>query len=240
MYSIAAWYKVLELLDRYQGYNEWSHRHKYPTMFLMGYHLVHRCDCSSHFKVDQPHGSRQFPFVIMTKTKWSKNVRSMQQCPDQVILASSRWKNCLILRLAVYLDGWPQQHPHSKFMFTDNNDDKLGPRNINLQFRNRLQTVAWNHPEFVALANEEALDKRGIGTHSNCKWAATCVSRLGCSDVMIQYHGRWVEDQTKHVINKFYISADHQYEDAYVASCLCDQGAIKYELRVDATMAGKR
>ena len=73
-YSSEEWYKVLELLDRYQGYDEWSHRHKYPTMFLMGYHLVHRCDCSSHFKVDQPHGSRQFPFTIMTKTKWSKNV----------------------------------------------------------------------------------------------------------------------------------------------------------------------
>ena len=44
-----------------------------------------------------------------------------------------------------------------------------------------------------------------------------------------------MEDQTKHVINKSYIGADHQYEDAYVASSLCDGGAIKYELRPDAT-----
>ena len=42
-YSSEEWYKVLELLDRFQGYDEWSHWHKYPTMFLMGYHLVHRC-----------------------------------------------------------------------------------------------------------------------------------------------------------------------------------------------------
>ena len=166
-YSKDEWYKVLELLDRHEGYDEWSHRHKYPTMFLMGYHLAHRCDCSSHFKVDQPHGSRLFPFTIMTKTKWSKNVRNAQQCPDQIILASNRWDNCLILRLAVYLDGWLRQHPNVKFMFTTNDDDHAGPHNINAQFRNRLNAVAWKHPEFVALKDEESLDKRGIGTHSN-------------------------------------------------------------------------
>ena len=71
-----------------------------------------------------------------------------------------------------------------------------------------------------------------IGTHSNCKRTATHASRLGCSAVTICYQGRWAEDQKKHVVDKSYISTDHQYEDAYVASFLCGRGAIKYELKL--------
>jgi hypothetical protein len=104
-YSNAEFYKVLELFRRFRGPDRWSHNNKYAMMTIWSYHLAHRLDDSCHFHVLAPHGCHDFPFAIKTKTKWSKNVRNAQQCPDQIILGASEWRMCPLIWLAVYMNG---------------------------------------------------------------------------------------------------------------------------------------
>ena len=92
-YREAEFMKVLELFCEQQDFD---HQMKCPLM-------MHRLDDTCHFHVNAPHGNINFPFILKMKTKWSKNVRTMKHCPDQILLASDDWKTCVILWLAIYL-----------------------------------------------------------------------------------------------------------------------------------------
>jgi hypothetical protein len=157
-YSSAEFMKTLEL---FRTQHDFNHRIKYPFMTLWAYHLIHRLDDTCHFKVDAPHGDDEFPFTLRTKTRWSKNMKTMQQCPDQMILASADWRMCVIMWMAIYLETWLKMHPAVKFMFTNNADDAKGPSNINTQNGNRVKKVCWEAQEFIDLFDEtgEAAEK---------------------------------------------------------------------------------
>jgi hypothetical protein len=114
-YNTLALAKKLEILRSQNDFD------KYPTMMLWSAHLIHRLDDTCHFKVVAPHGNIDFPFTIKTKTKWSKNVTTVGQCPDQIILAAVDWKRCTILWIAIYLEQWLARFPMATLLFTDNN-----------------------------------------------------------------------------------------------------------------------
>jgi len=224
-YRQAEWDKVLEMLRRDDDFET---RWKFTTMSLWAYHLIHRIDDTSHFKVDDPHGSHHFAFALFTRTRWSKNVRTMKHCPDQIILASGDWKNCIHLSLANYLEQWLTMHPEVKFLFTTNPDDKKGPGNIKQQYRNRVAINVWSKEEFKALEDEPE-DHNGVGTTSGQKFFADKAQKAGATDTQVEYRGRWVSKKGREVVNRHYIRTEDPYVDAYVASLLCDGGPIKYE-----------
>jgi hypothetical protein len=230
-YSKEEFYKVLEL---FRDESDWDHQYKYPMMALWAYHLIHRLDDTCHFQVDAPHSCFEFPFAIYTKTKWSKNVESELQCPDQILFGSYDWKTCPLLWLSVYLDGWLKRHPNAKYMFTDNDDKETGPANINKRYANRVKAVCWKNPDFKALNDQTGPDEKGLGTHSNRKWATTRASRKGARKEQVEIRGRWIGDMNSHIVSKHYISPEDYYSDAFVASLLCEGGPVKYMLRPEA------
>jgi len=60
------WNKMLEMLRREPDFeNRWL----FTTMSLWSYHLIRRIDDTSHFKVDDPHGSHLFSFALFTRTR---------------------------------------------------------------------------------------------------------------------------------------------------------------------------
>jgi hypothetical protein len=232
-YRDAEFYKVLEL---FRSGNDWDHQYKYPMMALWSFHLIHRLDDACHFPVDAPHGSHLFPFVIMTKTKWSKNVATELGCPDQILFGAGDWRVCPQLWLAVYLNGWLGQHPNAVHLFTDNDDETAGPANLNKQYGNRVKAVCWNHPDFKALLDETGPDQKGLGTHSNRKYASTKAARKGATKPQVKYRGRWVGETNSSIVSKHYIDPRNDaYTDAFVAAALCEGGPVKYMLRDDAT-----
>lgn len=230
-YSQAEFYKVLEL---FRAENDWDHQYKYPMMALWAYHLIHRLDDTCHFHVDAPHGCLEFPFAIQTKTKWSKNVETELQCPDQIIFASDDWRTCPQLHLALYLEGWLQRNPNSMHMFTDNDDEVVGPKNLNKQYGNRVKAVCWSNQEFKTLEDQTGPDQKGLGTHSNRKYASTRANRKGATKGQVQFRGRWIGETNSTIVTKHYISPEDYYTDAFVASTLCEGGPAKYMLRDNA------
>jgi hypothetical protein len=137
--------------------------------------LINRLDDTSHFEVNAPHGCHEFPFAIQAKTKWSKNIATELQCPDQILFGSDDWKSCPLLWLSIYLDGWLRRHPNAVHMFTENDNVETGPKNINKTYGNRVKAVVWNNAEFKALEDQSGPDQKGLGTHSNRKYASTRV-----------------------------------------------------------------
>ena len=228
-YSQAEFNKLLEIL---RSQEDFAHRIKYPTMTLWAAHLIHRLDDTCHFRVTAPHGNQDFPFTLKTKTKWSKNVTTMTQCPDQIILGSSEWKTCTILWLAIYMERWLQKHPQAVFLFTNNNHIMKGPENIKRQYKNRVQRLVWNDEEFKSLLDVTGDDAdKGLGTVSCRKFSSTKGSRRGASDQQLEYRGRWVGDKGGKVIRRHYITKDDPFTDAYVGSLLCDGGPIRYDTK---------
>jgi hypothetical protein len=43
-------------------------------------------------------------------------------------------------------------------MFTENNNEELGPKNLNKQYGNRVKAVCWTNPEFKALEDQTGPD----------------------------------------------------------------------------------
>jgi len=219
-YRQAEWDKLLEMLRREEDFD---HRWRLPTMSLWAYHLIHRIDDTSHFNVDNPHGSHTFPFAIYTRTKWSKNVRTMKQCPDQIALASGAWKNCVHLSLANYLEQWLGMHPTVKFLWTDNPHDKKGPSNVKQQYRNRVAAMVWCKDEFKQLEDEPE-EHNGLGATSGRKFFANKAQISGASDAQVEYRGRWVGEKGRKGVNRHCIRMADPYTDTFVAGLLCDGG----------------
>jgi hypothetical protein len=227
-YSQAEFNTALEL---FRVENNWDHQYKYPMMALWAYHLIHWLDDTCHFHVESPHGCLLYPFAIQTKTKWSKNVETELQCPDQMLFGSEDWRTCVQLHLLLYLEGWLQRHPNALHMFTENDDEELGPKNLNKQYGNRVKAVCWNNPEFKALEDQTRPDQKGLGTHSNRKYASTRANRRGATKGQVQFRGRWTTEMNSSIVTKHYISPDDYYTNAFVASTLCEGGPAKYMLR---------
>jgi len=135
-----------KVLGLFRQEEDFDHKWKYPMMTFWSNHLIHRLDDTCHFKVNDPHGCVAHDFALMTKTRWSKNVRSQKHCPDQIVLASDNWKSCVVLSLANCLEMYLEQHPTASHMFTMdnriNNEGKpMGPLNVNKQHANRVKAV---------------------------------------------------------------------------------------------------
>ena len=169
--------KHLEMLRAHDDFNT---RMKYPMMSIWANHLIHRIDDTSHFTVGAPHGNIEYPFTLKTRTKWSKNVKRMKQCPDQIILASEDWRTCAILWYAIYLELWLRKHPTAKLLFSTNLNEKKGAIQAKTNYHNRISKVVWDKQEFKDPHDETGdTAEKGLGKHSLRKYATERSKRKG-------------------------------------------------------------
>ena len=204
---------------------------KYVTMTLWAYNLIHRLDDTSNFKVSAPHGNSAFPFTIKTRTRWSKNVKKMRHCPDQIMLASMDWKSCVITALAIYLEQWLAMHPTAVYLFTESHDEEKGLYNVKKNFGNSVRKLCWDNAAFQELNDKaEADGDKGLGTHSERKCACDSAKKKGARTRQTEYRGRWLGDKRHAVVDRVYQTAEEPFTDAYVASLLCRGGPVKLEL----------
>lgn len=234
-YSTCEFLKLLEIL---RDYEQFELRLKYPLITLWSYHLVHRLDDSANFKLSQPKGCTKFPFAIMTKTKWSKNVRTERQCPDQIMFGAEDSRVCIQLWLALYMEEYLEQNADPLFLFTNNTEknekgEYKGPHQVKTNYYNNIRQKVFKNEEFKLLADvvgavEEHL---GLGSHSNRKFSASYAKLKGALGAQVEGRGRWVGSKGGSIAQTVYISPKDEWEDAYVASLLCMGGAIRYAPR---------
>jgi hypothetical protein len=82
----------MELFRKQQDFN---HHSKYVMITLWCKHLILRIDYACNFKMESPKGSVEYPYTIATRAKWSKNIVSFANCPDQIMFGSKRWQDCV-------------------------------------------------------------------------------------------------------------------------------------------------
>jgi hypothetical protein len=229
-YSKEEFYKILQILRIQEDFDSSV---KYTTMSLWAKHLIHRMDDTCHFQVDAPHGSHEFDYVVLARTKWSKNVKNDRNCPDQILFASGCWFDCIHLHLALYLECWLKMNlPNIKFLFTEiQHNDTTGPSRLNQNYVNRMRQI-WNMEEFKALEDQVGAeeDRRGIGGHSLRKFASTNAKRNGARTDQIEYRGRWSGDKARSICATSYIESKDPYTDAFVASVNCEGGPVAYDI----------
>ena len=97
--------------------------------------------------------------------------------------------------MAVYLEWFLQLYPNSKYLFTEDDDEKA-PARLKKVYANFVRDNVWRTPEFMALAPEASpLDKNGwptdIATHSDRKCLAEYAANCGGSPSEVEIRGRW-------------------------------------------------
>eukprot|EP00957_Ditylum_brightwellii_P150568 11465294-Ditylum_brightwellii.AAC.1 len=115
----------MEILESFLDIN-WKWR--YPVMAKFQFHLIARLDDTCHVKRDTLMPFFQFPFALMVRLRWSKNVQEERDAPDQIMLGGRDARYCILLAvvsfleesisfgdgcLGEYLFGAPDQNPKS-------------------------------------------------------------------------------------------------------------------------------
>lgn len=138
--------------------------------------------------------------------------------PQQIILASMDWRNCLFLSLAIYLEVAfvHGEALHHKYLFGYNDNPAL-----NNSYISSALVECWKDPRFIPKADGL------IGTHSLRKFGATRARESGASKDDIDARGRW----RKRRVSDRYVELALPYPDAKVCGMLCMKGPIKYSLQ---------
>ena len=149
-----------------------------------------------------------YPFALNIKMCWSKNIRTEQDSPTQILFASMNPLICPILHLGIFMETVGRQCDGFLFGNSNRNTSSL------------LKTVL--DSQFFT----PAITTGKLGTHSIHKGAATFASHNGIPKDWIQQHGRW-RGQRRQVDT--YIDKFQPYPDARVAAVLCGvRGPCKY------------
>lgn len=149
-----------------------------------------------------------YPYALNIKMCWSKNIRTEQDSPTQILFAATDSLICPILHLGIFMET----------VGTQRNGKLFG--NSNRSTSGLLMTIL-SSPYFTP-----AIPTGKLGTHSIRKGAATFASRNGIVRDHIQQRGRW-RGQRRQVDE--YIDEFQPYPDARVAATLCGvRGPCKY------------
>lgn len=77
-----------------------------PKAIKFQFTMVTRLDDTSHFKEEDLKPNPQFPFTLLCRMCWSKNVMEERDAPDQILIGSMDRRYCILLALAIYLEVW--------------------------------------------------------------------------------------------------------------------------------------
>ena len=152
-----------------------------PSFMAFQYNLIGRLDDTAKFMKLDLKPNRQFPFALLWRMCWSKNVHEERDAPDQILLGADNPLYCVLLRLAVVLQIFYMINGSvGDFVFSNDNNFKRSKKNV----YNTLKQV-WANDDFI-LTEEDLL-----GSHSLRKYAATFARRNGCSRDDMDSRGQW-------------------------------------------------
>ena len=137
---------ILRILEQK---NDFSCKYRMTTMAKFQYNMVARADDTANFETDELKENAEFPFALLCRMCWSKNVFEERDAPDQILLGAMDTDFCILLALSIYLEHWMAVGDgiHSRFLFSDSNDDTAS-KCIKDSYRNVLKNEVYNSNEF--------------------------------------------------------------------------------------------
>ena len=88
-----------------QTFDDIKRKYMYPTMFKFQFHLIARIDDTAHVRKDSIQVCPQFPEIaLVTRLRWSKNVREERDAPTQIILGAMNPIYCMLLAFSIFLE----------------------------------------------------------------------------------------------------------------------------------------
>ena len=220
---------ALRILEKNNNKSQYFFR--YSTMMRFQYSIIARCDDMANFLVRaiKSHSNPSFDsFCLRTNVYWSKNVLEERDCPDQILFGSMDVDYCVLLALALYLEGWMSRGSgaESQLLFSDEVEAEGGRQNVGRlkdRYSNILTNTVFTNPDFVASSQG---DVSNPGTHSIRKYSATFARTNGCTEDEIEVRGRWKRN-SRRVVQR-YIDVEQQAIDAKVAAALAVGGPVRY------------
>ena len=203
-----------------------THKYLCPAFHMFQFNLIARVDDTAHLKKENIRTHPEFPFALLTRMCWSKNVHEERDAPDQIVFGAMNPLYCCLLSLGIHFETWfssPQgSTPTNDFVFgIGGEDDVKGPSGTRATIYSILTKFVFLQEDFRAVTAGH------IGTHSFRKFPATLARKKGCSRDDVDSRGRW---RNKVRVSDVYMDIDLPHNDARTASRLCVGGAIKYEV----------
>ncbi|KAL9179019.1 hypothetical protein ACHAXT_011992 [Thalassiosira profunda] len=224
-----------QVLNTLQSSDNFDEKYRFSAMLKYMFHLIARGDDASHVYKNTLRVSSQFPFTIVTKLRWSKNVREHRDCPQQIMLGSMNPLYCVLLALAIFLEHWIEggRGLESQWLFcdgvtTEHSTQKEMDAEAN-RTKKRLYDVLRrliDGPAFV-LSQEAADVTYRLGVHSTKKFATTHARRRGVPKDFTDYRARWKNKR----IQETYADTVLPWPDIKSASKLCMGGICLYKLK---------
>ena len=127
-------------------------RYHIPSYFIFQYNMIGRVDDVAHTYLNNVMSSPKFPFSLMTRMCWSKNVSEERDAPDQILLGAMNPSFCVMLALAVHLEIWlEEEDSENSFLFgLSDNPDNSRSRAAGI-FRECLQSKSFVPESFFTL-----------------------------------------------------------------------------------------
>jgi hypothetical protein len=207
--------QTLEMLNQF---DDVTRKYMVPAAVKFQYAMVARLDDTCHFKLGDLKTNPEFPFTLLCRMCWSKNVQEERDAPDQILIGSMDRRYCVLLALGIYLEVWNEAGDGLVNPYLLGNTGN--PETTKARIYEILKSV-WDSNEFDRAAEGP------IGTHSLRKFPSTQARRNGCSRDDVDSRGRW---RKRRMVDR-YIDVNLPYPDAKVAATLCIGGPCKYALK---------
>lgn len=207
------------LIDHAMVYGDESLRYSLCGYYKFQFHMIARVDDVAQLMLENIRMNPAFPFTLLCRVNWSKNVLEERDVSDQMLIGAHDHHYCVLLGLAIHLEQ----------LFSSGaavGDGRVFPLSNSVS-----SSKAKAGHCFKKIVDMPTFNKTGdnnLGTHSLRKAPATHARRKGCNRDDVDHRGRWKGD--KRVVDR-YIHCELPYPDAKVAAALCGDGAIKYVVK---------
>jgi hypothetical protein len=213
---------------------EFDRKYRYPAMLKTMFHFIARGDDAAHIFKSSLVQSTEYPWMLMLKLRWSKNVNEHRDCPHQAMLGSMNPLFCVLIALAIFLEVWIErgQGRTSQWMFTDGVTTANSPPEEIEKETDRCKSGLYcavksivKSPLFVldpAVENSEYK----LANHSTKKYATTHARRRGVLKDFTDVRARWKNKR----MQETYADVVLPWPDIKSASVLCMGGICKYKI----------
>jgi hypothetical protein len=190
--------QVLNSLQN-QPASEFEKKYKYPAMLKTVLHFIARGDDAAHIFKSSLQQSTQYPWMLMLKLRWSKNVREHCECPFQVMLGSMNPLFCILLGLSIVLEEWIERGKGrvSQWMFTDGVTTANSPAEEIKKETKRCKSGLYKAVKSIVKSLLFVIDSAvenseyKLANHSTKKFATTHARRRGVLKDFTDYRARW-------------------------------------------------
>jgi hypothetical protein len=206
------------------------------AMMCLQYHMIGRMDDTAHVRKTNLKASGEFEDYLTCRMRWSKNVNTDRDCPEQILIGSMDAETCVLLNLALFLETWiGEGEGHlSQWLFADGSTTHSSPIAEQNKEATRAKTI-YSRRITAALRNvafEKHQAEGRLGSHSIRKLATTYSRNAGAQTSDINYRARW-KDKSNRMQDR-YTDIQLSWPDVFTATKLCVDGPCKYKMREDA------